>query len=430
METVAKVHSLILQGYKPCIDSRDVEDNCIFFALKGENFDGNVFAKDALSKGAFMAICDDPNFKGKHGIEYVPNTLTFLQSLAKQHRESLNIPVVGLTGSNGKTTTKELILKILSAKLNAFATKGNLNNHIGVPLSILSVTPQHQIAIIEMGANHIGEIETLCSIAKPTHGLITNIGKAHLEGFGSFEGVKKAKSELYQFLASNNGIVFVNEKNQILNKLLRQYHFSGIVGYYNRTISAQPIPSQGNFLNLEVAINDKKIKLSTQMVGVYNVENIIAAISVGQYFGVSIENCMHAIENYTPINSRSQIMETEHNTIVLDAYNANPSSMELALLNFHSIQQNKSKTVIIGEMLELGEYARAEHERVYLLAKKLFKNVYTVGKNYSNISGNPKHWFAKADDLKNHLKEKPIKNQLILLKGSRGVKLEELLAVL
>mgnify|MGYP001409948239 CR=1 FL=1 len=430
METLIKVHNLIQQGYKPCIDSREVEGNCIFFALKGENYNGNIFAEDALSKGASMAICDDPTLRGKHSIEYVPNTLIFLQDLAKKHRKSLNIPVVGLTGSNGKTTTKELILRILSVQFNAFATKGNLNNHIGVPLSILSITPQHQIAIIEMGANHIGEIEALCSIAKPTHGLITNIGKAHLEGFGSIEGVGKAKSELYQFLASNNGVVFVNEKNQILNKLLVQYNFSSIIGYNNQTINAQAIPSQGNFLNFEVVGNDKKLGLSTQMVGEYNIENIIAAISVGQYFGISIESCLHAIENYTPQNSRSQIIETEHNTIVLDAYNANPSSMEVALLNFHSIKHKNAKTVILGEMLELGEYARAEHERAYQLAKELFETVYTVGENYRNITSNPKHWFVKANDLKSHLKKEPINNQIILLKGSRGVKLEELLDVL
>ena len=430
METLIKVHNLIQQGYKPCIDSREVEGNCIFFALKGENYNGNIFAEDALSKGASMAICDDPTLRGKHNIEYVPNTLIFLQDLAKKHRKSLNIPVVGLTGSNGKTTTKELILRILSVQFNAFATKGNLNNHIGVPLSILSITPQHQIAIIEMGANHIGEIEALCSIAKPTHGLITNIGKAHLEGFGSIEGVRKAKSELYQFLASNNGVVFVNEKNQILNKLLVQYNFSSIIGYNNQTINAQAIPSQGNFLNFEVVGNDKKLGLSTQMVGEYNIENIIAAISVGQYFGISIESCLHAIENYTPQNSRSQIIETEHNTIVLDAYNANPSSMEVALLNFHSIKHKNAKTVILGEMLELGEYARAEHERAYQLAKELFETVYTVGENYRNITSNPKHWFVKANDLKSHLKKEPINNQIILLKGSRGVKLEELLDVL
>ncbi|HCX99463.1 MAG TPA: UDP-N-acetylmuramoyl-tripeptide--D-alanyl-D-alanine ligase [Bacteroidales bacterium] len=430
METLAKVHNLIQQGYKPCIDSRDVEGNCLFFALKGENFDGNAFAEDALSKGAFLAICDDQSLKDKHNIEYVPNTLIFLQDLAKRHRKSLNIPVVGLTGSNGKTTTKELILRILSAQFNAFATKGNLNNHIGVPLSILSITSQHQIAIIEMGANHIGEIETLCTIAKPTHGLITNIGKAHLEGFGSIEGVGKAKSELYRFLASNNGVVFINEKNQILNTLLHQYNFNGIVKYNNQTINAQTTPNQGNFLELEVANDNKKLGLSTQMVGEYNIENIVAAISVGQYFGISIESCLLAIENYTPQNSRSQIIETEHNTIVLDAYNANPSSMEVALLNFHSIKHKNAKTVVLGEMLELGNYARAEHEQAYQLAKGLFETVYTVGKNYREITENPKYWFAKVNDLKIHLKEKPIKNHFILLKGSRGVKLEELLGVL
>ncbi|MDD2278384.1 MAG: UDP-N-acetylmuramoyl-tripeptide--D-alanyl-D-alanine ligase [Bacteroidales bacterium] len=429
MEALAKVHSLILQGYKPCIDTRKVEGKCIFFALKGENFDGNAFAKDALAKGAYLAICDDPSLKGKLNIEYVPNTLTFLQNLAKFHRQSLNIPIVGLTGSNGKTTTKELLLKILSTQHNTFATQGNLNNHIGVPLSILSITAKHHIAVIEMGANHIGEIETLCSIAQPTHGLITNIGKAHLEGFGSFEGVKKAKSELYQFLAANKGVVFVNDKNQVLNNLIYQYNFSSIVGYNNQTISAKVLPSKNNFLNLEVDINGKKARLSTQMVGEYNIENIIAAISVGQYFGVDIESCLTAIENYVPTNSRSQIIETEHNTIVLDAYNANPSSMELALLNFNAIQHKKSKTVIIGEMLELGGYAKTEHERIYRLAKELFSKVFTVGENYRNISSS-KHWFAKASDLKCHLIEEPIVNQFILLKGSRGVKLEELLDVL
>jgi len=426
METLSRVYDLIKKGYKPCTDSRLANEKSIFFALKGENFDGNSFAKEVLEKGAKLAVCDNPKIDNLPGIVQVPNTLDFLQNLARHHREQLTIPVIGLTGSNGKTTTKELLQAVLSKKFNTFATQGNLNNHIGVPLSILSIKEQHQIAVIEMGANHIGEIKALCSIAQPTQGLITNIGKAHLEGFGSFEGVKKAKTELYAFLAKTNGTVFVNSKNQILLECINHFKLSNVIEYNNDLLSAEADKPESNLLNLTIKANDTKSLINTQMAGEYNVENILAAICVGQFFNVSFENCLDAISEYKPSNNRSQIVNTANNTIVLDAYNANPTSMEVALINFHSTPSKRPKALILGEMLELGKYSYEEHKRIFKQASTLFRNMYTVGEEYRDICKST-NWFKDVHSLKVYLREYPLKNHFILVKGSRGVKLEEVL---
>ncbi|HDP54225.1 MAG TPA: UDP-N-acetylmuramoyl-tripeptide--D-alanyl-D-alanine ligase [Bacteroidetes bacterium] len=426
METLNRVYDLIKNGYKPCTDSRLANEKSIFFALKGENFDGNLFAKEVLEKGAKLAVCDNPSIGNLPGLIHVPNTLNFLQNLARHHRKQLTIPVIGLTGSNGKTTTKELLQAVLSKNYNAFATQGNLNNHIGVPLSILSVNEQHQIAIIEMGANHIGEIEALCSIAQPTHGIITNIGKAHLEGFGSFEGVKKAKTELYAFLAKTNGTVFVNSKNQILLERINHFDLYNIIEYNNYLLNAEVDKPENNLLSLSISINNTKLRVSTQMAGEYNMENILAAICIGQFFNVTIENCLDAISEYTPSNNRSQIVNTAKNIIVLDAYNANPTSMEAALTNFYSTPSKKPKALILGEMLELGEYSHEEHKKIFTQASTLFSSIYTVGEEYRDTSKSI-NWFRDVHSLKMYLREYPLENHFILVKGSRGVKLEEVL---
>ncbi len=277
-----------------------------------------------------------------------------------------------------------------------------------------------------MGANHIGEIKALCSIAQPTQGLITNIGKAHLEGFGSFEGVKKAKTELYAFLAKTNGTVFVNSKNQILLECINHFKLSNVIEYNNDLLSAEADKPESNLLNLTIKANDTKSLINTQMAGEYNVENILAAICVGQFFNVSLENCLDAISEYKPSNNRSQIVNTANNTIVLDAYNANPTSMEVALINFHSTPSKRPKALILGEMLELGKYSYEEHKRIFKQASTLFRNMYTVGEEYRDICKST-NWFKDVHSLKVYLREYPLKNHFILVKGSRGVKLEEVL---
>lgn len=429
MPLIQKTHSLIAKGHNLCTDSRKVQANDIFIALKGDNFDGNAYAQSALDKGAAIAICDDPALSGTPGIEIVPNALTFLQELAQWHRDTLAIPIIGLTGTNGKTTTKELLRAVLATRFHVYATEGNLNNHIGVPLSILSITPRHQMAIIEMGANHVGEIDFLCSISKPTHGLITNVGKAHLEGFGSFEGVKKAKSELYQYLSEHKGVVFFNEQNSILKELVAKFTFTNTIAYGTTKQGMESIPQHANFLELSISYNGQKVRLNTQMVGEYNMENIAAALSVGCYFGTDFEQSLKTIEGYTPTNNRSQIIESERNTIILDAYNANPSSMEVALNNFSLLKTGKKKVIILGEMLELGEYAPQEHKRIYQLANQAGELLITVGSSYQPYNLKPNLWFGTTQELKEFLYHNPLNDCVLLIKGSRGMQLEKLVDV-
>ncbi|MFP4555724.1 MAG: UDP-N-acetylmuramoyl-tripeptide--D-alanyl-D-alanine ligase [Bacteroidales bacterium] len=424
MSTLKKVHELILTGHTASIDSREIDEGSIFFALKGEKFDGNKFALKAIENGAIAAVVDNKSLMGKKNIICVDNVLVFLQELAIAHRETLNIPVIGLTGSNGKTTTKELINRVLSTKYKTFATKGNLNNHIGVPLSILSVSKKHEIAIIEMGANHIGEIAELCRIAKPTHGLITNIGKAHLEGFGSIEGVIKAKSELYAHLEKNNGVTFINSENKKLVKIAQQFDFKKRIGYQD-AFSVLNADSVNGFLNFSMNHNNTYYDVTTNIVGEYNFENILAALAVGNYFGVDMVNAIKAIEAYMPNNSRSQRINTRKNVVILDAYNANPTSMELALTNFDKLPANSEKLVILGDMLELGEYTEKEHTRIGNMAKRLFNNVILVGDNFKHIE--ECQWFKTSLDCLNHLKSNPKKGFTILVKASRGVGLDKVL---
>ena len=424
-KNLEQVYSLYTNGHTICTDSRMVTKGAIFFALKGDTFDGNKFAPDALASGAELVICDDPKFSSQSNTILVANVLEFLQNFASYHREKLNIPVIGLTGSNGKTTTKELINRVLASQYKTFATKGNLNNHIGVPLSILSIDNQVQIAIIEMGANHIGEIAELCSIAQPTHGLITNIGKAHLEGFGSFEGVKQAKSELYRYLSGQKGELFINSNNEILNGLASQCEFSHIQSYGSDNYIVSNSSTSGAYLCFDLEISGKKFKVNTQLVGQYNVENILAAICVGHRFGIEPTQAIKAIESYSPANNRSQILQTAKNNVILDAYNANPTSMEQAIQNFNAMPSENPKVAILGDMLELGSYAAKEHQRIAQLALEVVDKVFFVGENFKQ-SCRGGLWFASHQELSEYLKANPLKGKTILLKGSRGIKLDEI----
>lgn len=428
---ILPVYDKFVQGAKVNIDSRQICEGDIFIALKGENFDGNKFAEKAIANGACIAIVDNAEYANGGNVILVDDSLLFLQSLANYHRRQLSIPIIGLTGSNGKTTTKELVCAALSSKYNVLATKGNLNNHIGVPLTLLSITKQHQVAIIEMGANHIGEIATLCSIAMPTHGLITNIGRAHLDGFGSFEGVIKAKTELYGYLKQTNGTAFYNDSNSILQNSIAQFELGkNSVEYGVKINNAVAKIEHDSRVSVAFTFNGANVSIKTNLTGIYNLENVLAAYSIARYFSVPSNAIVSNLESFLPTNSRSQLINRGSNDIVLDAYNANPSSMDAALRSFSEIETEKSKVVLVGNMLELGNYSAEEHEKVVDLCLQLkFDKVILVGENYPrNKKGTI--WFQTSILCAEFLKTSPLINSLVLLKGSRGAKMEELLEVI
>ena len=406
------------------IDSRKIEKGTIFFAFSGENFDAATKAGDAIQNGAAAVIVEKKEYENiDKKIFYVPSTLDFLQKLALFHRRQLQIPIIGLTGSNGKTTTKELISSVLARKYKTQYTFGNLNNHIGVPLTLLSITKEHEIAVIEMGANHQKEIELLCSLAEPNIGYITNFGKAHLEGFGSFEGVIKGKSELYDYLKQNNQTILVNEADEIQREKTKNYSKKITFGaddsqyYFEKFVE-----------NNLVGITYKGQKIKSNLTGDYNFTNICAAVSLGLYFDIDFEEIKSAIENYKPTNMRSQVVEKNGKTLVLDTYNANPSSMALSLNNFS--QFTGSKTVIIGDMLELGEESVMEHQKIWELAQSLnLDEIIIVGSIFKQVNPSEKS-FKNTDELIEYLKQNPIKNKNILLKGSRGIALEKVIEFL
>jgi len=428
MRTLDDIYKLYLKYPVITTDSRNTPKNSIFFALRGDSFDGNKFAIDAVNKGCITAIVDDPSINDSRCI-LVENTLQSLQSLARIHRRALGVKVIAITGTNGKTTTKELVNAVLSKSFKVYATKGNFNNHIGVPLTLLSLTSDIEIAIVEMGANHPGEIKQLCEIAEPDFGLITNIGKAHLEGFGSFEGVKQTKGELYNYISSNKGYVFYNTKNPILDDLINQKNLINKAIPYGIGLEYESIVYNDSnpFLAVEVKPNKQNsIVIQTSLIGNYNFENVIAAITIGFYSGIPIERIKEAIEEYLPSNSRSQLLKTQFNTVILDAYNANPSSMELAIKNFISLKSS-SKTVIVGEMLELGEYSEEEHKRIAGMVKTSnFDKVIFIGKGFESEAANCLY-FCDSESCSTYLEKQPIRDSLVLLKGSRGVKLEKVL---
>ena len=416
---IASLYNLYRQHFLVDTDTRNIRENTLFFALKGDNFNGNSFAEEALKLGASFAIVDEKVYQTNENVILVNNVLETLQQLANYHRRQLKIPIIGLTGSNGKTTTKELTHAILSKKYNTRATKGNLNNHIGVPLTLLSMTDKTELGVVEMGANHQKEIAFLCTISEPNFGYITNFGKAHLEGFGGIEGVIKGKSELYTFLKENNKTAFVNPDDEIQVKKTQE------INTINFKVDALEFLEADPFVKL--SYNDKIIQ--SNLVGAYNYSNIAAAITIGNYLKVSDKDIKEALESYVPKNNRSQIIETKNNEIILDAYNANPSSMKVALENFESITTT-TKVVILGDMFELGDDSLQEHQAIVDLTISLnFDSVYFVGENFNRIKTG-KHQFKTYENLEDYIKKNPLENKSILIKGSRGMRLERILEII
>ncbi len=428
--SIENLYKLFCQHPIICTDSRNIKPNSIFFALKGENFNGNKFAESAIQTGAEYVVIDEEIFKNSDRFLLVENVLETLQQLAIYHRKKLNLPVIGITGTNGKTTTKELIAAVLKQKYKVLATSGNFNNHIGVPLTILEISKDTEIAVIEMGANHIGEISALCNISHPDFGIITNIGKAHLEGFGSIEGIIKAKTELYKFISKNEDLIFVNSDNTTLKQLTKYLQTISYGTTKNSDCQAKLIASDP-FVEILWNSNFGDITIKSNLAGKYNFENILAAICVGDYFNVKIENIVKAIEEYVPKNNRSQFINTGKNKILLDAYNANPSSMEAAIRNFAELDY-KNKILIIGDMLELGGESFPEHRSILKLVQELgFSNVFLIGEEFYKTNENPNHKaFHKTEEALQWLKTYHLENATIFIKGSRGIKLESLIEVL
>jgi len=410
----------------------------IFFALKGDNFNANVFALSAIEKGCSYAVVDEAEFAIDHRFILVENVLETLQTLATYHRKKLETPILGITGTNGKTTTKELIAAVLKEKYNILFTQGNLNNHIGVPLTLLQLKAEHEIAVIEMGANHLGDIKQLAEIACPNYGIITNVGKAHLEGFGSFEGVKQTKKELYDYIFANGKEIFINKDNAYLVEMAAKTGFKAT----DRTCEYSLDPNSKNceiygwvkscspFLNMDCTLGTSEtVTINTQLIGAYNAENVLAAIAIGHYFEVENNSIKQGLENYIPQNNRSQLTVTENNKLVVDAYNSNPTSLRAAILNFAQMDV-ENKTLIIGDMLELGAQSEVEHQNIIeLLQQNKFHNVLLVGKEFSKTMSQF-HCFSDVTELIKHLEKQPVKNNFILIKGSRGIKLEKVISKL
>ena len=420
-------------------DTRNLPAGCVFFALHGANFDGNKFAKQALEQGASLVVIDDPEvfatltssplasspiasspdrliaLSPNSRLLLVEDTLLALQDLARAWRRYLGLPIIGVTGTNGKTTTKELLASVLSTKYTIHYTQGNLNNQIGVPLTLLQLTKAHEMAIVEMGASHPGDIKELVDIAEPNFGLITNVGRAHLEGFGSFEGVQQTKQELYDYLVAHQGIIFRNTDNPFLMRM----HENALASSPDRLIASSPISD-----SRLVAYTTGSMPSGTNLVGEYNAENVSAAICVGEHFGISREQALEAIRKYVPTNNRSQHMQTAHNQLIVDAYNANPTSMQAAISVF------KGDTFILGAMRELGDYTHLEHQNVVnMLAERKADVVYLVGEEY-RLTTSPYPIFDTVEDLRAYLEQHPLRDRKILLKGSRSTKMETLLDIL
>ncbi len=426
---IQELYKIYLQYPIICSDTRKITPNCLFFALKGENFDANNFAEQAIKQGAAFAVVDNPSLNNNPKFIFVDDVLHTLQQLAHHHRKALGIPVVGLTGTNGKTTTKELINAVLSQKFKTSATLGNLNNHIGVPLTLLAITPDTEVAIVEMGANHQKEIAFLSAIAAPDYGLITNVGKAHLEGFGGFEGVKKGKGELYTYLAQNGGTVFVNQDNPHLLEMAGQHTFKELINYGTSGYISGKLVENNPYLVIEWTDGQNVSRVKSQLTGIYNFENLLAAIAIGKKMGLSVKEINEGIENYLPKNNRSQIIKTSRNTIIGDFYNANPSSMTVAIDNIARLEADK-KTLILGDMFELGEESLAEHQLIIQKALSYpFEKVIFIGEEFDKAKSSEEkaQHFKTTSDFILSLKLNPITENLILLKGSRGMRLEQLL---
>ncbi|MDR2127209.1 MAG: UDP-N-acetylmuramoyl-tripeptide--D-alanyl-D-alanine ligase [Prevotellaceae bacterium] len=422
---ISEIYEIFKKYPNIITDSRKVVSNSIFAALKGDTFDGNQFVDSALDKGAVCAIADDKSLTGTEKIIIVDDTLATLQNLATYHREMLGIPILAITGSNGKTTTKELVYRVLSKKYRVAVTEGNLNNHIGVPLTLLKIKTNDDFAIVEMGTNHFGEIATLCRIAKPNFGLINNIGKAHLEFFGNIDGVAKAKGELFEFLAKNNGKIFVNKDIDIITQTAETYVATkNIIPYSKQNYGIKIVPSDSENPYLKFIFN--QITVSTKLVGIYNIENILSAIATGKYFNVSDTDIAAAIESYNPDNNRSQKIETQRNILYMDAYNANPTSMQASLQNFIN-QKAANKMLILGDMYELGASSETEHLNiVQMIIESNINDVIFVGGGFAKAAQNTLfQCFKDVDDCIKYLCVNKISNRTILIKGSHGVHLEK-----
>lgn len=434
---IEQLYSIYLQHPQVTTDSRDCPAGSIFIALKGASFDGNKFVASALEKGCSYAIIDekeyyDPNDKR---MILVDDCLTTFKELAREHRRQFNIPVVGITGTNGKTTTKELVSAVLAEKYHVMHTKGNFNNDVGVPKTLLRLTKDDEIAVVEMGASHPGDIKKLVEYVEPTCGLITNVGRAHLQGFGSFEGVMRTKGELYDFLKAHDGLVFLNTSNEHLLSMAQERELDRVVSYgqdddaevQGRVVTADP------FITIEWWINNgqsQKCEIQSHLIGSYNLDNILAAVTVGLHFGVSPALIKHAIENYEPTNNRSELVKTASNTLIVDAYNANPTSMAAALSSFESLDMKQPKMVILGDMRELGEVSNTEHQKVVdSLKGKGFADVWLVGDEFMKTDCDFRK-FKDVEEVKSAIAADKPHDKCILVKGSNGIKLFELPSLL
>ena len=428
MDIIEQIYQHYIKRHLVSTDSRKIEKDCVFVAIKGERFDGNDFAYQVATDGiASCVIADRKDLPHHERIFIVDDSITALQQLAKLHRERCGIPVIGITGTNGKTTTKELTAAVLSRRYDIIYTQGNLNNHIGVPLTLLQIKPNTEMAVVEMGANHINEIAQLCNIAQPDFGLITNIGKAHIEGFGSFEGVVKTKNEIYDYLRNHDGKIFVNHDNTLLRELSKDQTCFSYGSDKNADIKAETVSS-----NPYLVVRWNQTEIRTNLIGEYNFENVMAAISIGAFFKIEQQQIIDAIENYYPTNNRSQYIKTDNNEVVMDAYNANPVSMTNAIRNFRKISNNNNASLILGDMKELGKDSENEHVIIINLIKELgFNDVFLVGQELCKADdGNSFKHFDNVEDLIEYIHDNEMRNRKILVKGSNSIHLEKLKNIL
>jgi UDP-N-acetylmuramoyl-tripeptide--D-alanyl-D-alanine ligase len=434
MNSIATLYSVFKNHPTICTDTRKIEQGCIFFALKGPNFNANAFAEEALGKEAAYAVIDEEQYKKNDQYILVDDVLTTLQELAKYHRKQLQLPVIAIVGSNGKTTTKELITSVLSQKYKVLATLGNFNNHIGLPLTLLQLTSAHQIAVIEMGANHVDENAFLCEIACPDFGLVTNNGKDHLEGFGSMEGVAQSNSELYYYLLKNNGLAFVNANDEWLmrmaSRLDKKYTYAANAEQKNARADCVGVATSLR-PTIQFQLLHSSLSITSALSGDYNFDNIMAAVAIGKEFKLSEEEIKKGIELYEPKNNRSQVIKKQHNTIYMDAYNANPSSMEASLRNF-SAMPFEGKIAIIGDMFEMGKYAEEEHSNMIELCKELkLEEVILVGEEFNKQNKETSFAsFKTTEEVVRYLQQRNLNDKNIFMKGSRGMKLENIAEVI
>jgi len=424
---LSQLHEIFVSSEGVCTDTRKITSGCIFFALKGANFNGNTFALEALRLGAGYAVVDEDIDSPDSRLIRVNDVLGALQDLANYHRRKLKARIIGITGTNGKTTTKELMYAVLAAHFKTKATEGNLNNHIGVPLTLLSFKGDEEFGIVEMGANHSGEIAELCEIAEPDFGLITNVGKAHLEGFGSFEVIVKTKKGLYDHIAEKGGTIFINSADEILidNKVENRVYYGTNSSDFCRGVLLDASP----FLRFSIFGQDGETEIVSKLIGAYNFENMLAAVAVGKYFGVPENKIISAIEGYVPSNNRSEFRKTDSNELILDAYNANPSSMEKALENFANMNK-PNKLAILGDMFELGADSQFYHEKIANKVSSLGLHALFVGEEFYKINPDSPEFYQQINMLMDKIKTHPISGRTILIKGSRGVKLERLVEYL